>query len=112
MDIPSPLRNTSLSTAPRKKVFISLALGGQSGVAPPQNTSEYSFVGAPCSGHPLLRDMDTSYGSLYLASQQSLLQQRLHVATAICNQQNIDTLIPDSVDDAVRFEEDLAVFMN
>ena len=46
-----------------------------------------------------------------LRIQQSPLQQRLHVTTAIDDQQNEDALIHNSINDAVGFEEDLAVFV-
>jgi hypothetical protein len=45
-------------------------------------------------------------------TQQSPLQQRLHVTPAIGNQQNVNVLIHDTVNDAVGFEEDLTVFTN
>lgn len=44
--------------------------------------------------------------------QQPSLQEELHVTTTIHNQQNVDLPIQNSVNDTVRFEENLTVFAN
>jgi hypothetical protein len=36
----------------------------------------------------------------------------MHVTTTVDDQQNIDGLARDTVDDAVRFEKDLAILLN
>ena len=46
----------------------------------------------------------------YYAPEQSPLQKRLHIPTAINNQKNVHSLAHNPVNDTVGFKENLAVF--
>jgi hypothetical protein len=42
-------------------------------------------------------------------SEQSSLQQRLHIPTAICYKQDVDIRAADGIDHSIRFEIDLPI---